>query len=156
MPRPIQTETLPHGNPGSETEVGMIPARCRSDTACSPCPERRDPGFISLQESRGRSLMGVTVRARQNREQFHRICRVPLGIPSGSPRARLDLRGFFGMDRCLCRTEYRHLMRNGIPTSAITLDFGRTGRRIHRFDTETFGLHILPGFFRLFGQGILP
>src|SRR6266536_1634998 len=24
MPRPIQTETLPHGNPGSETEAGMI------------------------------------------------------------------------------------------------------------------------------------
>jgi hypothetical protein len=47
-------------------------------------------------------------------------------------------------------------MRNEIPTSAITLDFGRNGRRIHRFDTETFGLHILPGFFRLFGQGILP
>ena len=31
------------------------------------------------------------MRARQNREQFHRICRVPLRIPSGSPRARLDL-----------------------------------------------------------------
>ena len=30
-------------------------------------------------------------RARQNREQFHRICRVPLRIPSGRPRARLDL-----------------------------------------------------------------
>ncbi len=47
-------------------------------------------------------------------------------------------------------------MRNGIPTSAITLDFGRNGHRIHRSDTEAFGLHILPGFFRFFGQGILP
>jgi hypothetical protein len=40
--------------------------------------------------------------------------------------------------------------------SAITLDFGRNGRRIPSVRyAKAFGLHIFTAFFRLFGQGVL-
>src|SRR6266699_1804621 len=64
MPRPIQTETLPHGNPGSETEVGMIACPVPFGYGVFPMPRAARPRIYFPPGKPGSLVNGGDARAK--------------------------------------------------------------------------------------------